>query len=409
MGLPREVVEISSDDEEGCSGKLSVSPGPLGWVAKLGDSPAPVPRNKKGKSAGIRGVKYEDGEDDDCVVLDGDPHRPTVVAGSKGRSAGAGASDEVEIVAVKGEIACKDFPHSRHSCSELPFSTTSHVKHCRMCYCFVCDAPAPCKYWGKGLSNDDHCHATDKETKWKTLRQALKCKNRSASYPEKHRNVVNPTTPSPRQQEFYEGYTREEHRGEDEGEYFEPNEEATVCVKNLPYNIDSEDLAQLFIFAGVIVFSEIIYDRVTGKSCGYGFVTMSTVQEAEKAVELYHRREMDGRPMTVTKATATSGARVEERPSPRRSVSSSFKLYVGNLPRKMDNSSLKQLFSVYGEVINAKVVHQHGREPWRSWVFGFVTMVTGEASEHAIWYLNKQTWMGRKLRVRAAKQNGHGI
>ncbi|KAM0834638.1 hypothetical protein ACQ4PT_063463 [Festuca glaucescens] len=222
MGLPREVVEISSDDEEGCSGKLSVSPGPLGWVAKLGDSPAPVPRKKKGKSAGIRGVKYEDGEDDDCVVLDGDPHRPTVVAGSKGRSAGAGASDEVEIVAVKGE-------------------------------------------------------------------------------------------------------------------------------------------------------------------------------------------EMDGRPMTVTKATATSGARVEERPSPRRSVSSSFKLYVGNLPRKMDNSSLKQLFSAYGEVINAKVVHQHGREPWRSWVFGFVTMATGEASEHAIWYFNKQTWMGRKLRVRAAKQNGHGI
>ncbi|KAM0891772.1 hypothetical protein ACQ4PT_026157 [Festuca glaucescens] len=357
MGLPREVVEISSDDEEGCSGKLSVSPGPLGWVAKLGDSPAPVPRNKKGKSAGIRGVKYEDGEDDDCVVLDGDPHRPTVVAGSKGRSAGAGASDEVEIVAVKGEIA--------YANSSIVFSVIQNIP----------SDLTPCKYWGKGLSNDDHCHATDKETKWKTLRQALKCKNRSASYPEKHRNVVNPTTPSPRQQEFYEGYTREEHRGEDEGEYFEPNEEATVCVKNLPYNIDSEDLAQLFIFAGVIVFSE----------------------------------EMDGRPMTVTKATATSGARVEERPSPRRSVSSSFKLYVGNLPRKMDNSSLKQLFSVYGEVINAKVVHQHGREPWRSWVFGFVTMVTGEASEHAIWYLNKQTWMGRKLRVRAAKQNGHGI
>jgi hypothetical protein len=106
MGLPREVVEISSDeDEEGCSGKLSISPGPLGWVAKLGDSPAPVPRKKEGRSAGVRGVKYEDGEDDDCVVLDGDPHRPVAASGAKGRNARRdGASDEVEIVAVKGEV-----------------------------------------------------------------------------------------------------------------------------------------------------------------------------------------------------------------------------------------------------------------------------------------------------------------
>jgi RNA recognition motif-containing protein len=35
---------------------------------------------------------------------------------------------------------------------------------------------------------------------------------------------------------------------------------------------------------------QIIYDRETGLSCGYGYVTMSTVQEAEKALELYNRR-----------------------------------------------------------------------------------------------------------------------
>jgi hypothetical protein len=108
------------------------------------------------------------------------------------------------------QVACRDFPHSRHLCSNMPFGTTSHSKHCTMvsfghfcslmllgnvmrwlyyqsrqwicfkwhfiaqCYCFVCDAPAPCSYWGKGLSVDDHCHATDKETKWKTLREAFK-------------------------------------------------------------------------------------------------------------------------------------------------------------------------------------------------------------------------------------------
>jgi RNA recognition motif-containing protein len=103
-----------------------------------------------------------------------------------------------------------------------------------------------------------------------------------------------------------------------------------------------------------------------------------------KNVENDVEQEMDGRPMTVNKASATRVARIDEEPSPRQSLSS-FKIYVANIPWKADNSSLKQLFSKYGEVINAKVVKYHGVR-----VFGFVTMVTREASEHAIWYLNNQ-------------------
>jgi RNA recognition motif-containing protein len=94
---------------------------------------------------------------------------------------------------------------------------------------------------------------------------------------------------------------------------------------------------------------------------------------------------MDGsRPTTVNKATATRVAQADEGPSLRRSVSS-FKIYVANIPWKVNSSSLKQLFSEYGEVISAKVIHHHGVR-----VFGFVTMVTREASERAIWYLNNQ-------------------
>ncbi|XP_047094699.1 uncharacterized protein LOC124707089 isoform X2 [Lolium rigidum] len=104
-----------------------------------------VARNSTAQQNGMAGGIEDDDDDDDCV-----------------------------IVAEKGEVACRDFPHSRHLCSNMPFGTTSHNKHCTMCYCFVCDAPAPCSYWGKGLSVDDHCHATDKETKWKTLREAFK-------------------------------------------------------------------------------------------------------------------------------------------------------------------------------------------------------------------------------------------
>ncbi|XP_062205362.1 RPM1 interacting protein 13-like [Phragmites australis] len=226
------VVDISSDEEDSPVGnKLPLDP--LGWASDLFDvdddaigddfddlmimselsSPpvlqkttkpddllimsewsSPLVLQNKTKPDGGR-----DEDDDDCVVLDGDPDKVVTVAEEDG-SEGDGSSDELQIVAEKGQIACRDFPHSRYLCSNLPFSTTSHVMHCSMCHCFVCDAPAPCNYWGNGTSVADHCHAVDKETKWKTLRQAFKCKTLPASGPEKHQNAMCSTVMSPRQQ-----------------------------------------------------------------------------------------------------------------------------------------------------------------------------------------------------------------
>ncbi|KAI5008470.1 hypothetical protein ZWY2020_009518 [Hordeum vulgare] len=261
------------------------------------------------------------------------------------------------------------------------------------CYCFVCDAPAPCNNWDKGLSNDDHCHATDKETKWKTLRKLLKLNNLSASHSERHSNALYPTTSSlGRQQEC----TSEEHTSEDDGEYFEPDEEATVYVGNLPYYTDSEYLAQLFKYAGTIESSEIIYNKETRQSRGFGFITMSTVEQAEKAVEIFH-------------ACVSRTARVEERRSPRRSGSStSVKIYVGHLPYEVDDSRLRRLFSRYGDVVDVEVIYDYGGAGWRSRGFGFVTMATREEADDAIWDLDKQVWRGRELRVEVAKEEMRG-
>jgi len=67
------------------------------------------------------------------------------------------------------------------------------------CHCYVCDAPAPCKYWGNSMSANDHCHATDKEPKWKLMRQVFRgCL--PASSPEKLQNDLYSATVSPRQQ-----------------------------------------------------------------------------------------------------------------------------------------------------------------------------------------------------------------
>nr|XP_045089637.1 28 kDa ribonucleoprotein, chloroplastic [Aegilops tauschii subsp. strangulata] len=161
-----------------------------------------------------------------------------------------------------------------------------------------------------------------------------------------------------------------------------------VRMENLPYHMDREDLPGLFYHAGIVVLSEILYDRETGQSLGRGLVTMNTVEEAEKAVELYHHSELCGRLVTVSKAAATGG-RAEETPSPRRSVSSMFMLFVNNLSPEVDGCELKRLFSELGEVVHAKVIYHHTGARWESKEFGVVTMATREWLKDAIRGLNK--------------------
>lgn len=185
---------------------------------------------------------------------------------------------------------------------------------------------------------------------------------------------------------------------EEAGEYVEPPEEAKVYVGNLPYDVDSERLAQLFEQAGVVEVSEVIYNRETDQSRGFGFVTMSTIEEAEKAVEMFHRYDVGGRLLTVNKA-APRGARVERPP---RDSGSSFRIYVGNLPWQVDDSRLVEMFSEHGKVVDARVVYD--RDTGRSRGFGFVTMASQVELDDAIAALDGQSLEGRALRVNVAEE-----
>ncbi|XP_042017065.1 uncharacterized protein LOC121765084 isoform X2 [Salvia splendens] len=105
------------------------------------------------------------------MVLDGDPDKPVVAVNDK---ADGGDSDELEIVGEKGEVACRDFPHSRHLCAKYLFASTAHEVHCGLCHCYVCDSLAPCLHWGTGTSSTEHCHASDKDEYWRAERKRAK-------------------------------------------------------------------------------------------------------------------------------------------------------------------------------------------------------------------------------------------
>lgn len=194
---------------------------------------------------------------------------------------------------------------------------------------------------------------------------------------------------------------RQEESGEEgvfeEEEFVEPPEDAKLFVGNLPYDVDSEKLAMLFEKAGTVEIAEVIYNRETDRSRGFGFVTMSTVEEAEKAVEMFHRYDIDGRLLTVNKA-APRGTQPERAP---RVFEPGFRIYVGNLPWEVDNARLEQVFSEHGKVVNARVVYD--RETGRSRGFGFVTMSSETELNDAIAALDGQNLDGRAIRVNVAE------
>ena len=187
-----------------------------------------------------------------------------------------------------------------------------------------------------------------------------------------------------------------EEGGHEEGGFAEKAEEDKIFVGNLPFDIDSENLASLFGQAGTVEVAEVIYNRATDRSRGFGFVTMSTLEELKKAVEMFSGYELNGRVLTVNKA-APKGAQPERPPRPPQS----FRVYVGNLPWDVDNSRLEQIFSEHGKVEDARVVYD--RETGRSRGFGFVTMSSETDMNDAIAALDGQSLDGRAIRVNVAQ------
>jgi RNA recognition motif-containing protein len=75
-----------------------------------------------------------------------------------------------------------------------------------------------------------------------------------------------------------------------------------LYVGNMTYAMTSTDLQQLFIAHGTVESAEIIADRDTGRSKGFGFVQMGSDDEAKAAIEALNGKEVDGRALTVNEA-----------------------------------------------------------------------------------------------------------
>ena len=78
--------------------------------------------------------------------------------------------------------------------------------------------------------------------------------------------------------------------------------EAKLYVGNLPYTTADADLESLFSQAGSVKSAQVIRDRESGRSKGFGFVEMSSSDEANAAINMFHGKDFNGRPLTVNLA-----------------------------------------------------------------------------------------------------------
>jgi len=75
-----------------------------------------------------------------------------------------------------------------------------------------------------------------------------------------------------------------------------------LFVGNLSFNTTENDLQDAFAAYGTVTESNLMMDRTTGRPRGFAFVTMSTQEEAQGAIDALNGKEMDGRALTVNVA-----------------------------------------------------------------------------------------------------------
>ena len=75
-----------------------------------------------------------------------------------------------------------------------------------------------------------------------------------------------------------------------------------LFVGGLPYSLSVDELTEYFSQAGTVVSANIINDRETGRSKGFGFVEMSSPEEAQQAIEKLNNTELGGRNIHVNEA-----------------------------------------------------------------------------------------------------------
>jgi RNA recognition motif-containing protein len=227
-------------------------------------------------------------------------------------------------------------------------------------------------------------------------------------------------------------------------------EQMKIYVGNLSFQTSSEDLHELFSQAGEVVSAEVVEDKETGRSRGFGFVVMASREEGEAAIQQFNGKEFGGRNLNVNEArshedrggggggrggfggggnrggsnpinqpkptvskvpTEPKASSKAETPkqteTPKKEVETpendedadeteTVRIYVSNLSPETTEDALREAFEEFGEVKSVKLERDASG---KSKGFGYVEMAADEAEE-AISELNGSELNGKKIQVK---------
>ncbi|KAL6539857.1 hypothetical protein OROHE_011628 [Orobanche hederae] len=168
-----------------------------------------------------------------------------------------------------------------------------------------------------------------------------------------------------------------------------------LFVRGLAWNTTSETLYAAFQEHGEIEEGAVIYDKVTGKSRGYGFITYHDMESAQRALKAPSKM-IDGRLAVCNLASeGLSNLSITQDQAQR-------KLYVGGLSPETTSEMLLSFFGRHGEIEEGSVAYDKDTNNSRG--FGFVTYKTVEAAKKAIDDPQKMLG-GRNITVKLADNN----
>ncbi|KAG1364224.1 30S ribosomal protein 2, chloroplastic [Cocos nucifera] len=182
----------------------------------------------------------------------------------------------------------------------------------------------------------------------------------------------------------------------------EPEAARRLYVGNIPRTVDNEELAKIFGEHGAVEKAEVMYDKYSGRSRRFAFVTMSLVEDANAAIEKLNDTEIGGRKIkvNVTEKPLTTVDVSLLQAEESKFIDSPHKVYVGNLAKTVTSEVLSKFFSEKGKVLSAKVSRVPGTS--KSSGFGFVTFSSDEDVDAAISSFNNAMLEGQKIRVNRA-------
>mmetsp|Transcript_3795 Transcript_3795/g.8358 ORF Transcript_3795/g.8358 Transcript_3795/m.8358 type:complete len:399 (-) Transcript_3795:47-1243(-) len=175
------------------------------------------------------------------------------------------------------------------------------------------------------------------------------------------------------------------------------NQGATVYVGGLEERVSESLLWELMTQVGRVRHVYIPRDRVTGAAHGYGFVEFKTVQDAEYAAKVMNMVCLYDKPIRVQLSSVE-----------REKLDVGANLFVGNLHDDVDEKTLHDVFSTFGELIDTPHITRDV-DSGESKHFGFVKFASFTAADNAIRAMNGQYVCGRPISVQYAfKKDSRG-